>query len=258
MKKSKLRTILQSGQTALNGWLQIPSAWSAEVMAHQGFDSLTIDMEHGMADFQVALTMLQAISTTEVTPLARVPWNEPGIIMRLLDAGCMGIICPMVNTRAEAERFVGACRYPPQGYRSLGPTRARLAYGMDYPRHANETVLTFAMVETTEALANVDEICATPGLDGIYVGPADLGLSLGSAQRMDSTDPILLEALATILAATQRYGLVAGIHTNSPAYARGVIEQGYRFVTLSSDTRMLGSQARQLLEDTREGLEKSG
>ena len=125
-------------------------------MAHQGFDSLTIDLEHGFAGFETALTMIQAIAGAGVTPLARAPWNEPGIIMRLLDAGCLGIICPMVNERAEAERFVGACRYPPQGYRSLGPTRAGLVYGSDYARTANARVITLAMVETAAALANLD------------------------------------------------------------------------------------------------------
>ena len=131
MRENRVRTIWQSGEAAVNGWLHIPSSWSAEIMSHQGWDSLTVDMQHGLMDYQTALTMLQAVSTTPVTPLARVPWNEPGIIGRMLDAGAYGIICPMINTRADAEAFVGACRYAPQGYRSLGPTRANLYAGSE-------------------------------------------------------------------------------------------------------------------------------
>ena len=124
MRANRLRRIWQQANAAVNGWLHIPSAWSAEVMAHQGYDSLTVDMEHGLAGFETALAMFQAISTTDVTPLARAPWNEPGLIMRILDAGGMGVICPMVNTRSQAEAFVGACRYPPLGYRSFGVAAA--------------------------------------------------------------------------------------------------------------------------------------
>lgn len=253
MKENRLRTIWQAGDAAINGWLHIPSSWSAEVMAHQGFNSLTIDMEHGMAGFETALSMFQAISTTDVTPLARVTWNEPGIIMRLLDAGCMGIICPMVNNRADAERFVGACRYHPQGYRSLGPTRARLYAGADYAEKANASVVTLAMVETTQGLANVDEICSTPGLDGVYIGPGDLSLSLGGRQRVDLTEPRLVEALDTILFAAKRHGKVAGLHTNSPEYARMSIEKGFQFVTVMTDTTILGTYAKHLITATRAG-----
>ncbi|MCP4166238.1 MAG: 2,4-dihydroxyhept-2-ene-1,7-dioic acid aldolase [Chloroflexi bacterium] len=251
MRTSHLRTIWQNGEAAINGWLHIPSSWSAEVMAHQGFDSLTIDLEHGMADFQTALTMFQAISTTAVTPLARAPWNEPGIMMRLLDAGCMGIICPMVNSPEQAERFVGACRYHPQGYRSLGPTRARLYAGADYADRANEVVVTMAMVETAEGLDNVDEICRTPGLDGVYSGPGDLSLSLGGRQRVDLTEPKLVAALDTILAATKRHGKIAGLHTNSPEYARQAIDKGFQFVTVMTDSTILGTYAKHLVATTR-------
>ena len=106
MRENKLKTLWNDSKPALNAWLTIPSSWSAELMAHAGYDALTIDMQHGLMDFQIALSMLQAISTTEVVPLVRVPWNEPAMIMRMLDAGAYGIICPMVNTRTESERFV--------------------------------------------------------------------------------------------------------------------------------------------------------
>src|SRR5215468_1357526 len=141
MRENKVHSIWKSGGSALNGWLTIPSSWSAEVMANQGWDSVTIDMQHGLIDYQMALGMLQAISTTQTTPLVRVNWNEPGIIMKMLDAGAYGVICPMLYTREQVEAFVGACRYPPKGYRSIGPTRASIYGGSDYLEHANETVL---------------------------------------------------------------------------------------------------------------------
>jgi len=252
MRENKLRTIWQQGGAAINGWLHIPSSWSAEVMAHQGFDSLTVDTEHGMAGIETTLAMFQAISTTDVTPLARVPWNEPGIIMRLLDAGSMGIICPMINSRAEAEAFVGACRYYPQGYRSLGPTRASIYNGADYAQHANESVITLAMIETAEAMAHLDEIMTTPGLDGIYVGPGDLSLTLGGAERVDYTEPMLIAALDTILAAAQKHSIIAGLHTNSAAYARQAIDKGFQFVTLRTDSTLLASAAREIVAATRD------
>jgi 4-hydroxy-2-oxoheptanedioate aldolase len=251
MRENKLRTIWQQGNAVINGWLHIPSAWSAEVMAHQGFDSLTVDLEHGMAGFETTLTMFQAISTTDVVPMARVPWNEPGIIMRLLDAGCLGIICPMVNSRAQAEAFVGACRYPPLGYRSLGPTRARIYAGADYAAFANQSVITLAMVETAEALSNVAEIASTPGLDGLYIGPGDLSLSLGGTQRVDLTEPHLVEALDAILASARRHDRFAGLHTNSPQYARRAIERGFRFVTVMTDTTMLATMAKRMVAAAR-------
>lgn len=239
MRENSLKSMWQSGEAAINGWLQIPSAWSAELMAHQGWDSLTIDMQHGLIGYETALLQLQAISTTEVVPLARVPWNEPGIIMKLLDAGAYGIICPMINNRAEAEAFVGACRYAPEGYRSVGPTRARLYGGGDYQTQANKTIITLAMIETAEALENVEAIVSVNGLDAIYIGPADLSLSLTGAVQVDYTDPDLLAVLDTILAVAQKHDVVAGIHTSSPEFALKMIETGFQLVTVSSDSGLM-------------------
>ena len=182
----KLRDTWAKGAGAVNAWLAIPSPVTAEIAAMQDFDSVTVDLQHGLNDYQIALSMLQAISTSDKTALVRVPWNEPGIIMKLLDAGALGVICPMINTRADAEAFVCACRYTPEGYRSAGPTRAMLVHGADYIAKANDAVVTLAMIETKEALDNVAEIVATPGLTGIYVGPSDLSLSLGYGYGMDA------------------------------------------------------------------------
>ena len=158
MRKNKVKEMMKAGKPVINGWLQIPSTVSAEVMAHQGWDSLTIDMQHGLVDYTNALPMLQTISTTDVTPLARVNWNEPGQIMKILDAGCYGIICPMVSNKEEAERFVQACMYPPHGYRSFGPVRGLIYGGSDYAKHANDEMLKLAMIETKESLDKLDEI----------------------------------------------------------------------------------------------------
>ena len=232
----------------MNGWLHIPSTVTAEGMAHAGYDSLTLDLQHGLMHFDGALPLLKAISTTPVVPLARVPWNEPGIIMKMLDAGCYGVICPMVNTRAQCEAFVGACRYPPHGYRSFGPTRALLYGGADYPQNANQTVLSIAMIETAEALDNLDEILSVSGLDGIYVGPADLSQSFGGPPGADFEEGPVPEALETILQAAKTHGIVAGIHNTSVGYAQRMVEKGFSFVTINTDLAMFTSAARGLVE----------
>src|SRR5438477_1274549 len=169
MRKNELRNRLAGGGTVLNGWLSLANSYSAEIMAHQGFDSVTIDLQHGAVDYPAAVGMLQAISTTAAVPMVRVPWNEPILTAKLLDAGAYGVICPMINSKAQAEAFVEACRYPPRGSRSFGPNRAVLYGGADYWRHANEEILLFAMVETLEALADLEGITSVDGLDGVYV-----------------------------------------------------------------------------------------
>jgi 4-hydroxy-2-oxoheptanedioate aldolase len=243
VRENTLKTIWARGEAVVNGWLSIPSSFSAEVMAHQGFDSLTVDMQHGVVDYQVAVTMLQAISTTPVIPLARVPWNDPAWLMKILDAGVYGVICPMISTRAQAEALVAACKYPPRGYRSWGPVRASIYAGSDYGDRANLDLVVMPMIETAEALKNLDAILDVPGVDAIYVGPADLSLALGCTPRLDQTEPPVVEAQQTIVEACKRHGVVAGIHNATAAYALKMIAAGYRFVTLASDSRFLAAKA---------------
>jgi 4-hydroxy-2-oxoheptanedioate aldolase len=243
LRENRLRKIWREGGTVVNGWLHVPSSFSAEVMAHAGWDSLTIDMQHGPVDYGSLVPMLQAISTTDTVPVVRVPWNDPGLTMRVLDAGCYGVICPMINTREEAESFVGACRYPPEGYRSYGPYRATLYGGQDYTDHANEAVVTMAMIETQQALENLEEILGVQGLDAVFVGPSDLGQSLGYGPGMDRTEPPVVEATERILAAAGEHGLAAGIFTGSSEYASRMVEKGFQFVTISSDARLMASAA---------------
>lgn len=244
MRANRLKEIWARGDAAVNGWLSIPSAFSAEVMSHQGFDSLTIDMQHGVVDYQVAVTMLQGISTTAVVPLARVPWNDPARIMKILDAGAYGVICPMINTRAEAEALVAACKYYPAGYRSWGPVRASIYAGSDYtPRNANDTVLVIPMIETAQAVKNIDDILSVPGIDAVYVGPADLSITLGCTPKLDQTEAPVVEAQQQIVAACRRHKVAAGIHCGGAPYALTMIAAGYQFVTLASDGRFLAARA---------------
>jgi 4-hydroxy-2-oxoheptanedioate aldolase len=189
MRENRLRTLWKNDQAAVNGWLAVPNSFSAEVMAHQGWDTLTIDLQHGVVDYAQMLTMLQAISTTPTVPVVRVPWLEPGIVMKALDAGAYGVIAPMINTREEAQRLVAYTHYAPMGTRSFGPVRASMYGGADYPTEANKTIVAFAMIETAQALDNLDAILSVEGLDAIYIGPSDLSLSLGCKPVMDDPEP---------------------------------------------------------------------
>ena len=258
MRENTLKTKWAKGEVTVNGWLSIPASFSAEVMSHQGFDSLTVDMQHGVVDYQVAVTMLQAISTTPVIPLARVPWNDPGRLMKILDAGVYGVICPMISTREQAEALVQACRYPPRGFRSWGPVRASIYAGTDYGDHANQDVLVIPMIETAQALENLDEILSVPGVDAVYVGPSDLSLALGCKPRLDQTDPPVVEAQEKIVAACKRHGVIAGIHNASTAYALKMIAAGYRFVTLASDSRFLAANAAEEVSAVRKSAAPTG
>lgn len=251
MRENRLRTLWSQGQAAVNGWLAVPNSFSAEVMAHQGWDSLTIDLQHGVVDYSAMVPMLQAISTTPTVPVVRVPWLEPGILMKTLDAGAYGVICPMINSREDAQRLVAWTRYAPAGMRSFGPVRATLYGGADYPRHANATVVVFAMIETAQALDRLDDILSVEGLEAVYVGPSDLSLSLGCTPQFDDLDPPAAQAIAYIAERARAHGVVAGIHNGRPDVAQARIAMGYRFVTLGSDARLLASGSQQLLSAMR-------
>jgi 4-hydroxy-2-oxoheptanedioate aldolase len=247
MRENRLRTLWKNDQAAVNGWLAIPNSFSAEVMAHQGWDSLTIDLQHGVIDYAAMVTMLQAISTTATVPVVRVPWLEPGIIMKSLDAGAYGVICPMVNNREEAQRFIACTNYAPRGTRSFGPVRATLYGGADYPTQANDTIVRFAMIETAQALDNLDSILSVEGLDAIYIGPSDLSLALGCKPVFDDVDPKAAQAIDHIVERAKAHGVVAGIHNGRPDVARGRITKGFRFVTVGSDARLLAGGSQDLL-----------
>jgi 4-hydroxy-2-oxoheptanedioate aldolase len=249
---NKLKARLKSGKACINAWLAIPSGFSAEVMAQCGFDSVTVDMQHGVQDYQSMVQCFQAIDKYPITPLVRVPWNEPGIVGKVLDGGAWGVICPMVNTPAEAKALASACLYPPQGKRSNGPIRAA-AYGdaSPYQTIANDEVLVIPMIETQEAIDNIEAILDVPGVVGIYVGPSDLGMSLGLKPMMDHEEPKILAIYEMLLKATGRRGLFAGIHNATGAYAARMIGMGFRFVTLGNDSGLMARAAREQIAITR-------
>jgi len=251
MRENTIRKLWTAGETVWNGWLSIPSAISAEIMAAEDFDSVTVDLQHGMTDVGDAIAMLQAISTKSPMPMARVNWNEPGQIMKILDAGAYGIICPMISTREECERFVQACRYPPKGYRSFGPLRGLLYGGADYYQHANDTIVTLAMIETREAMQNLDAIMSVPGLDGIYVGPADLSIGLGYAPSVDPTDKEVLDAIDEIVIAAYKNHIRAGIHCSSGRGAKAWSDKGFRFCSLAADRTFLSIGAKVVIKEAR-------
>jgi 4-hydroxy-2-oxoheptanedioate aldolase len=254
MRPNGVRQIWASGGVVANGWCTIPSAFATELMAHMGWDSLVVDTQHGLIGYADMVAMLTAISTTDATPMVRVPWNDPGAVMKALDAGAYGIICPMINDRASCERFVQACRYAPRGYRSSGPIRATLYGGPDYHAQADDTVLALAQIETREALDNLDAILSTPGLDGVYVGPSDLSLTLGLPPGQDKTEPALFEAFDQVLEGCRRHGLKAGVHCRSAAYAVRMVKLGFSLVTPVGDSGFLNEAGRASLASIRAGL----
>ncbi len=238
----------------LNGWLSLACPFSAEIMAGQGYDSVTIDLQHGLIGYESATTMLQAIRASGVTPMMRVPWLDPSAIMKALDAGVYGVICPMINSRAEAEQLVSCMRYPPNGLRSFGPVRANFSAGADYAKHADAEVLCFAMIETAAGMKNLDAIVSTPGLDGVYIGPADLTLGLTGrkyATGFDREEPEMVAAIQRILEASHQAGIRAALHCGSSAYAAKAIGWGFDMVTLLNDVRLLAAAAQASIAETR-------
>jgi 4-hydroxy-2-oxoheptanedioate aldolase len=228
-----LRTQWATGQPTFGAWLAIPSSPTAESAARAGFEYVCVDGQHGVTDYQVTVSMIQAILLGGSTPIVRVPWNEPGIIGKMLDAGANGVVVPMVNTRAEAEAVVRYCRYAPDGARSFGPIMAGMRDG-SYAKNANGDVATIPMIETVEALKNIDDILSVPGVDAIYMGPADLSLTLGLPPGNNDDRSEFTEALLHITAACKRHGVVAGCHATG-ALAAKRMEQGFQMITVTGD-----------------------
>jgi 4-hydroxy-2-oxoheptanedioate aldolase len=228
-----LRERWAAGNATLGAWLSIPSTMVAEVTARTGFDYVCADLQHGALDYADSVGLFQAVLLGGATPIARVPWNEPGVIGKVLDAGAEAVIAPMVNSAAEASAVVRAARYPPQGARSFGPIVAG-PRSSNYAATANDVVAVIPMIETADALANLDEILSVPGVDAIYVGPADLSLSLGLAPGNNDDVAAFRDALDAIVAGCRRHGVVAGIHATGALTARR-LEQGFTMVTVTAD-----------------------
>lgn len=249
MRPNLVQQRFRAQQPIVNAWLSMPGSYGAEVVARQGYHAVTVDLQHGMMDFETTMAMLQAISSTDATPFVRCSGVDGPQIMRLLDAGAYGVICPQVDSPDLARRFVDACRYPPVGSRSFGPARGVLYGGADYFDHANSHVLALAMIESRQALDALDAILDTPGLDGIYVGPNDLALSLGSRPGAEGDGPVA-DAIARILAAAKQRDLIAGIFCSDASLARQRLNEGFHLVTPGNDAAILGQGCKARLQDT--------
>ena len=249
---NKIKQLWQSGGAAVNGWLAIPNGFSAETMAQAGWDSVTVDLQHGVQDYMSMVGCFQAMQSHPVLPMVRVPWNEPGIVGKVLDAGAYGVICPMVNTVEEAQKFVSYCRYPPAGARSNGPIRAGI-YGVstNYQKTANEEILCIPMIETQQAVDNLEAILDVPGIDAVYIGPSDLGFSMGLIPILDREEPQILAIYDRIVRETAKRGIAACVHCGTAAYAKRAIGMGFKLVTISNDSGLMLTAAKAAVTEAR-------
>ncbi|MGZ4246962.1 MAG: HpcH/HpaI aldolase family protein [Solirubrobacteraceae bacterium] len=232
-----LRAKWDQGQAAFGMWAGIDSSLTAELAADVGYDYVCVDLQHGMSDERTMVAMFQAIAGAGSTPLARLAWNEPWLIMRALDLGSAGVIIPLVGSGDEARRAVQACKYPPHGNRSYGPIRAQHVVGSAAPSELADAVVCFAMVETRDGLDRLEEIASTPGLDGLYIGPADLALALG--RTPGAGGEVLEEAIARVRETCDAHGLIAGMHCHNGESARAFAAQGFRLLTVGVDSSLL-------------------
>lgn len=239
MKPNNMKQLWRQDKPTFGAWLTCCSTFVAEELGAIGFDWLLVDGEHSPTDTLTMVQMLQAISIGSSVPLARVAWNDPVAIKRVLDGGAYGVVIPWINTRAEAEQAVNACRYPPQGQRGFGPYRGWLYGGRDYAEHANEEIACIISIETVRAVEQIDQILAVPGVDAAMVGPGDLAMSMGIPFRWDNPHPEHVAACAAVLEACKRHGVVPGIFTGGAEEARRRVTEGWRFLPLGVDTQYL-------------------
>ncbi len=238
MRENLLKTAWRNDEAVLGLWLASGDPVANELLAGAGFDYICLDLQHGLLDYTGVLQVLQAQTGSPSIPIARAPWNEPGIIGKLLDAGVMGVVIPMVNTVAEAEQAVASCRYAPAGTRSFGPVRSARSLGPDYYGGANEQIAVIPMIETATALENLDDIVKVEGIDAIYIGPADLSISLGLPPGSNNEAAVFQDALSHVLSACKANGIAPGIHC-VPPLVQTRLEQGFKMVTATSDTGAL-------------------
>jgi 4-hydroxy-2-oxoheptanedioate aldolase len=252
MSKS-LKARLKAGEALLGAWCMIPGALTAEALGRAGFDWVLVDMQHGCMDYETALEMIRAVDLGGATPIVRAPWNDPGIIGRLLDAGALGVVIPMIQTAEDASRAVDACLYPPAGRRSFGPVRVGLRDGPGYFADANDRVLVIPMIETAEALAEVDAIARTPGVDALFVGPFDLSIALGLPPGDNDGKPAFDEAIAKVSAAARAAGVATAVLSNA-GVAPLRLTQGFQLVSVVTDLSALTLAARADLQTVRKTL----
>lgn len=236
---------------AFNAWSTFPGVTSATILASAGFDAVTVDLQHGEHTPGTLGEAVEAIERAGAMPFVRLSWNEPSSIMRALDLGARGLICPMVNSAEEAEAFVRSCRYPPLGTRSYGVVRSAFGTAREQTEAANAAILAFAQIETAEGWANVEAICGTRGLDGVYVGPVDLSLTLGFEGFADLGQQDMRDALVRIVEAASSASVVPGIHAPMADQAVEMVRAGFRFIGAAGDRELLGSSGAESLERIR-------
>jgi 4-hydroxy-2-oxoheptanedioate aldolase len=238
MRSNSVRDRWDKGESVVSAWLSIGNSYVAEMAGWSGVDCVTVDLQHGMIDIQTMIGMLQAISSTPAAPFVRVPACDPTLLMKVLDCGAYGVICPMIEAVSQARLLVEATRYPPAGNRSFGPARGLLYGGGDYFRNANRTIVRLAMVETALGVTMLEDICSVEGLDGVFVGPNDLGLSLGKDATSEPDDPAVAAAIERCRVVARKHGLHAGIFCSSGAMAASRAVQGFDFLVPNSDANM--------------------
>lgn len=251
MSVNRMKEAWASGSPAFGLWSAIPDAFAIELVAGLDLDYVCVDGQHGIVDYASMVSMVRAIQFAGAAPVVRIPQNEPWMIMRALDAGALGVIVPLVNDAGEAARAVSACRFPPDGVRSYGPIRASGVVGSKAPADLGAEVVCIVQIETREGLENAEEIAAIPGLDGVYVGPADLALSLGLSLDSAGEDPGHVEAVERIREACQKNGIAVGVHGASGVSAREYAERGYSMVNVGVDYLLLTDAVRREVDEAR-------
>jgi 4-hydroxy-2-oxoheptanedioate aldolase len=239
MRSNPLRETWASGGKTFATSIVSGSPIVAQSMAHQGWDAIAIDVQHGAGGYDQAIAMIAACGTSATPVFVRVGGNDPAAIMRMLDAGALGIVCPAVESADDAARFVGACRYAPEGFRSVGPLGALLRFGEDYVEQANGNVIAQAMIETRAGVARLDEILGVQGLDSIFVGPADLSLSHGWGHRFDAGRKEAMALVAMIAEKVRARGLIPAIHVVEPSMAQRMLDIGYQHIVVANELRLL-------------------
>lgn len=242
MRPNHLQKLMSKRLVAANAWISSDSTYAAEALSHVGFDSVTVDLQHGMFGIDTAVSLLQAISAGPAVPMVRCSRLDGAEIGKLLDAGAYGIICPSIDDADQCRDFVSACRYPPVGNRSFGPSRGLLYGGSDYVDHADSVVLTWAMIESRSALAHLDEIAAVEGLDGIYIGPNDLAMSLGERPGGAVSGPVR-EAIERAIRVSREHDIFVGAFCGGEDAAAEMVDLGMDLVTPGNDISFLRDAA---------------
>ena len=245
MKNNRLLELFRKRRPAVAGWMSFDSAYAAELVGSSGFDAVVVDCQHGMAGHAQMLAMLQALAHTSAVPMVRVSENSLAEINRALDAGAYGIICPLVNSVDDARAFGRACRYPMgavAGDRSFGPARGLLVGGSDYPQQANSQILALAMIETQAGLDAVEAIAAVAQIDGLFIGPSDLGIALGLGPGASHEHPLLADAIRHIQQAGRAAAKVTGIWCASAEMAQAMQTQGMELVVPGHDAIWLKAE----------------